>query len=103
MMDINEAKKILTDFEKLNRRRDQLVKIYNAQSTKEIDQLSRKRVDALDKVYEAEMLLIDADPDFYRQWVGRVVGIPDGWDVKQFVESIRHRENILQEAMVARE
>lgn len=26
----------------------------------------------------------------------------DGWDVKQFVESIRHRENILQEAMVAR-
>ena len=102
-MDINEAKKILTDFEKLNHRRDQLVKIYNAQSTKEIDQLSRKRVDALDKVYEAEMLLIDADPDFYRQWVGRVVGIPDGWDVKQFVESIRHRENILQEAMVARE
>lgn len=74
-MDINEAKKILTDFEKLNHRRDQLVKIYNAQSTKEIDQLSRKRVDALDKVYEAEMLLIDADPDFYRQWVGRVVGI----------------------------
>ncbi len=103
MMDINEAKKILTDFEKLNRRRDQLVKIYNAQSTKEIDQLSRKRVDALEKVYEAEMLLIDADPDFYKQWAGRVVGIPEGWDVKQFVESLQHRENILQEAMKARE
>lgn len=35
-MDINEAKKILTDFEKLNRRRDQLVKIYNAQSTRKL-------------------------------------------------------------------
>lgn len=79
-----EAKDILLKYEELINKTNRLFKKGAQANSLPFIKLHRKRIEMLNIEQEAESIVRDADPDFYRAWTERIIDKPTGWNFLQY-------------------
>lgn len=80
-MTLEEAKKQLDRYRQVIRKTTHLQKKGEPGHQQQLAQFKRKRSALLEHLDEAEVLVREADPDYYRRWVDDIIEKPDSWEL----------------------
>ena len=101
-MTLEEAKKQLERYRQVIRKTHHLQKKGEPGHQQQLAQLKRKRSALLEHLDEAEELVREAAPDYYRRWVGDIIEKPNSWELHQFLAELKELESRLHQAIEAR-
>ena len=101
-MTLEEAKKQLDRYRQVIRKTTHLQKKGEPGHQQQLAQFKRKRSALLEHLDEAEVLVREADPDYYRRWVDDIIEKPDSWELHQFLAELKELESRLHQAIEAR-